>query len=236
MERIEFISKNDMPFCSLSKEFPEIKFFRWCNSAVDYLEFYGNMDDIQDLEKALPTVARSIGSKVVYRSVYGGSLTVMFSCRCTLENSTISMAEESGCIWEAPLVYIEGMEHINVLSIGNSYSEKLFSMLESIGEVKIAKKTVVTSGNFRDSFFIRLSDLFGKMTESQIRSLQLAIRAGYFSIPRREDLDGISKTLGISKSTAEEHLNRARNKLMSSIEPYLDLYISTIGNAREGEI
>ncbi|MEM0127671.1 MAG: helix-turn-helix domain-containing protein [Thermoplasmatales archaeon] len=228
MERIEFVSENSLPFCSLSRKYPELKFFRWCNSAVDYLEFYGDTEGIKVLDGALPGIEKSLGTKIVYKSADRGSLVVMFSCRCTVDNSTISMAEESGCIWEAPLSYYQGKEHIDIVSFTRSSSEKFYSLLQSIGKVSINRKKVFTAGMFRDSFLIRLSDLFGKMTELQLKSLQQSIRMGYFSVPRKGKLSNISRALGSSRSTVQEHLEKARSKLMASIEPYLDLYIYTL--------
>ncbi|MEM0127395.1 MAG: helix-turn-helix domain-containing protein [Thermoplasmatales archaeon] len=228
MERLEFVSENSLPFCSLSRRYPDLKFFRWCNSAVDYLEFYGNTGSIEALDEALPDIEKSLGSKIVFKRINHGSLVVMFSCRCTVENSTISMAEESGCIWEAPLSYYQGKEQINVFSLTTSSSEKFYSLLQSIGKVSISRKKVFTTGMFRDSFLIRLSDLFGKMTELQLKSLQQSIRMGYFSVPRKGKLSDISRALGSSKSTLQEHLEKAKNKLMESIEPYLDLYMYTL--------
>ncbi|MGC8645202.1 MAG: helix-turn-helix domain-containing protein [Thermoplasmata archaeon] len=228
MEKVEFASENEMPFCRLSKEFPELRFYRWCNSAVDYLEFYGKGKELERLISVLPSVEGKLGSKIVYLNRERGALTVMFSCRCTVENSTISMAEEAGCIWEAPLVYNGGQEIINVTSVHGDYTNRMFKMLRAAGKARILRKTTVVAGMLRQSFLIRLSEVFRGMTPIQLRALQIAVRSGYFSIPRRGRLADIAVTLHVSKSTAEEHLNKARSKLMSSLEPYIDMYASSL--------
>ena len=46
-----------------------------------------------------------------------------------------------------------------------------------------------------------------------------------FSSPKKVKIEELAKKHGLTKSTMQEHVNKAKNKLIQSIEPYLTLYI-----------
>ena len=54
------------------------------------------------------------------------------------------------------------------------------------------------------------------LTGKQIEALSKEYDYGYYSTPRRITTESISATLGISRSTYEEHLRKAENKVIES--------------------
>ncbi len=227
MEEIKIHLDNDLPFCKLSKLFPGVKFYRWCNSAVDYVEFYGEENDLKKVENYLPEVERALGTNTVYKSVNKNRMAVMISCRCNIHNSTIRMAESKNLLWQAPVSYENGGENLTVISPTSENIDSLFKDFMEIGKANISMKRSIDPELVRDVYTLSISDLFSGMTEKQIRYIISSISMGYYSIPRKADLKDVADANGISDSTMQEHLKKAENKIMTSLYPYLNLFLES---------
>src|SRR5206468_9812537 len=60
----------------------------------------------------------------------------------------------------------------------------------------------------------------------QSDALLKAHRYGYYSSPRDVTTESIARSLGVSRSTYEEHLRKAENRIMGNLIPYLQLFSS----------
>ncbi|MDS0256611.1 helix-turn-helix domain-containing protein [Thermoplasmatales archaeon AK] len=225
MERVEFLLRNKYPFCSLSEKFSDVLFLRWCNSDVDYLEFYGPSGDLDTLRTFIPDIEKELGTRLVYLFRGRNSLNMMLSCRCNIGNSTIRMAEKNECLWEAPVQYQGGEEKIVVIAMDNDRLMRLYESFLAIGEAKILNKSTLLPEGLRTSYTISLKSIFADATEKQLKYLELALNSGYFSIPRKIGIEGLAKMSGVSKSTFQEHLEKAQVKVLRSLGPYLRLYL-----------
>lgn len=223
MFELELQLENDLPFAVLSRTFPDLRIFRWCSSHVDYLEIYGQADLLLQLKGQIDEFAHGLGSSVVKSSIYNERLTVMLACRCSIGNSAIRMVEARNFLWEAPASYHKGIETIKMVSLGEENMQELYSDLSRIGEVKVEKKRKLLPDTMRDVYTISLSVLTGELTPKQIRYLKDAISMGFFATPRRVRIEELASIHGVSKSTMQEHINKARYKLMLALEPYLNL-------------
>jgi O-6-methylguanine DNA methyltransferase len=58
-----------------------------------------------------------------------------------------------------------------------------------------------------------------KLTEKQARALLAAFEAGYYEFPRRVTTEDVSESLGIARSTFEQHLNRAEHHIVRALAP-----------------
>lgn len=64
------------------------------------------------------------------------------------------------------------------------------------------------------------SPLFlSKLTEKQARALLAAFDAGYYEFPRSATTEDVSASLGIARSTFEQHLNRAEHHVIRAMLP-----------------
>jgi len=68
--------------------------------------------------------------------------------------------------------------------------------------------------DFTDIF---IPQVMPKMTEKQKEAIRLAIREGYYNIPKRIDLEKLSKLTGVSRVTFQEHLRKAESRLLPGI-------------------
>jgi predicted DNA binding protein len=69
-----------------------------------------------------------------------------------------------------------------------------------------------------------VNTLFGDMTSKQMDALLKAHRYGYYTSPREVTTENIAKSLGVSRSTYEEHLRKAENRIVGNLIPYLQLF------------
>lgn len=225
MEEIELSLVNSTLFCQFSKEFPDITIFRWCSSIVDYVELYGQGREINEAHERLKQIAVGINSEVVTSGRMDEHVSAGISCRCTTHNSTIRLAETMNLLWEAPAVYAGGKEQLRLISFSADDIEAFFREASKDGKIEIVKKRRIEPDSLRDVYSISLKDLFGGLSAKQARYLREAVSMGMFSSPRRLKIEELAKNHSLSKSTMQEHINKARNKLIKAVEPYLSLYI-----------
>ncbi|WP_237265371.1 helix-turn-helix domain-containing protein [Thermoplasma sp. Kam2015] len=233
MEEIEFDLVNDLPFCKLSKLFPDVIFYRWCNSAVDYLEFYGKDEDLSRIEAHLPDVEKELNTHVLYRTYGEGNLSVMLSCRCNASNSTIRKAESKNLMWKAPVYYQGGHEKLSLISPMPEHFISIFNEFERIGEAKVIKKAEIKPELVRDTYAVSMSDLLSDLTTKQLKYLVNAYHMGYFDTPKRTQIAEMAKQFGISYSTMQEHLEKAVNRILRGLEPYLTIELHIRGDRDE---
>lgn len=233
MEEIEIRMVNSTPFCRLSVEFPGITMFRWCSSVVDYVEAYGDPETAGKASERLKEITGGIDSQVVSYDKIDQHLAASISCRCTTRNSSIRLAESMNLLWEAPAIYANGEERLRLISFSPEDLDAFFREASKAGEVEIVRKRRIEPDSLRDVYSISLHDLFGELSGKQARYLREAIVMGMFSSPRRTRIEELARAQGLSKSTMQEHVNKARNKLIQAMEPYLTLFIQSEQEKRQ---
>ena len=225
MEEIELELKNATPFTLLSQEFPDLTIFRWCSSVVDYVEMYGPKERVQKAARSLKITTQKIHSYVVTEDSSENHSSTAISCRCNVVNSTIRLAESMNLLWEAPAIYKDGRERLRLISFSDAELEQFFKRASANGEIHILRKKKIEPESLRDVYRISLKELLGTLSLKQAKYLREAIGSGMFSSPKKVKIEELAKKHGLTKSTMQEHVNKAKNKLIQSIEPYLTLYI-----------
>lgn len=225
MEEIEVKLKNNTPFCVLSQEFPDIRIYRWCSSVIDYVELYGAEKDLVLARMRLEQVTEELHSQVLSNTIEGRHVTEAIACRCSVDNSTIRTAETMNLLWEGPAMYEGGYEFLKLISFAPQDITRFFDFVTRTGEAEVTKKRRIMPDTLREIYTLSLSDILGGLSRKQMTYLRDAIGMGMFSSPRKIMVEDLAKVHGISKSTMQEHLNKARNKLIIAMEPYLNLFL-----------
>lgn len=228
MEEIEVKLRNTTPFCRLSQEFPNIRIYRWCSSAIDYVELYGDEKDLALAGKRMEGVSEELHSRVLSTTSEKKHATEAISCRCTVENSSIRSAETMNLLWEGPAIYEGGNEYLKLISFSPSDMSEFFDFVTKDGEAEIIKKRKIMPDTLREIYTLSLADVLGGLSQKQITYLRDAIGMGMFASPRKVMVEDLARIHGVTKSTMQEHLNKARNKLIIAMEPYLNLFLHSI--------
>jgi hypothetical protein len=66
--------------------------------------------------------------------------------------------------------------------------------------------------------------LFSGLTEKQMEAILAAHRNGYYNLPRAADVKAIAAKKKVPRTTFQEHLMKAENKLISALIPNIELY------------
>ncbi|MHB1439551.1 MAG: helix-turn-helix domain-containing protein [Cuniculiplasma sp.] len=226
MQEIVLEIDNTFPFNIISKDFKELKFYRWCNSSIDYLEFYGENEKLDKLDSKLDKVEKKLGTKTIYKSRQPSKMTLMLSCSCSIHNSSIRVAESLNCLWKGPVMYANGVETLTLIVVEGHDLMDVISVFKKNGNVSLIKSIQMMPDSLRSTYTLSISSLFNQLTEKQAHMLKIAIESGYFKIPKNTHISHLAKRGGLSVSTAQEHLNKAKSKLMKNMEPYINLYLT----------
>jgi len=222
LTQIEFKAQHDCPFNNLSKRFPSSTMALWCNREREILEV--KSDDIESLNlideeiKDMKNVVRKVFSRKT------GRIAVTMKCSCNLSNSIVRHIDQHNCLQIPPTIYIGGWEFYKIISFSRKDAKELLESLNRRASLKIISSRQLYKGEIHDSLCVSLSDLFSRLTEKQMIAFLEAFDNGYYRIPKRITAAELARKIHLSRTTFEEHLRKAENKILSAIVPYLQLY------------
>jgi predicted DNA binding protein len=133
-------------------------------------------------------------------------------------------------LWEAPAVYSNGKETLRLISFSQKDLEGFFDAASMEGTIQFVRKKNILPDSLREVYSISLGDIFEGMSSKQVRYLRDAIALGLFNSPRKAKIEDLARSSGLSKSTMQEHINKARNKLLKAMEPYISLYLHSLND------
>ncbi|MEM0117723.1 MAG: helix-turn-helix domain-containing protein [Conexivisphaerales archaeon] len=218
--------EHDMPFSDLSKKIPEAYISRWCNLQVDVLEIQA--DSIEKVEAYVKDSLTNLSATPIHIARFDNAMEVVVKCKCAMENSSIAIAEASGCIPVMPVTYREGYEYLKVVSFDRKHVQDLIDNLMNVAKVKVEDMGSLAGHSARSAMTVSLDNIFGSLTLKQLSAVVQALERGYYNLPKRNvSIEEMARTAGLSTSTFEEHLRKAETKLMLAMRPYARIaYIS----------
>lgn len=91
-------------------------------------------------------------------------------------------------------------------------------LMDFVSDLKKDKGVHVTVEMFKNVKLdtIYFPKIMPRMSDRQREAYQLAIENGYYTFPRKADLQDLAKLMKISVSTFQEHLRKAEEKIMPS--------------------
>ena len=214
--------KHDCPFNNISGRFPTLKIFVWCNREHEVIEAV--VSDTKEYRAVVKALSK-IGAKV--KSSDRRKIHLITKCFCTKENSVTKNIDEFDFLHVLPIIHEQGWEYHRLIVFKHADLENLMRKLEEKGfNVEIAHK-VQFNGLIANSLTLTADALFSDLTEKQMDAVLKSYRNGYYEIPRRSTLKALTKKEKVSRTTFEEHLRKAENKIVSSLVPYMQLFKQT---------
>lgn len=125
------------------------------------------------------------------------------------EVKVFKMIYDPSYIWISPIINTkEGYEIWNIGSFFKKDLSQMIRELDSYYEIKIIefKKAKIK--------YMYNLNILPHLSEKQKEALILAIEEGYYDYPRKTTIEKLSKYMKVSKSTFEEHLRKAENKIL----------------------
>ena len=215
--------KHECPYREISERHPDLTIREWPLSDCQVLEITAAetptdalLEDINQLGTVLHESAGDDGYHIVTQS-----------CLCSLEQSIIERFEEHNCLYQSPTIYRQGWEHYTVVAFDEEDIRALLDDLRSDREIELLSKTSISEKQIPHSMLAPANQLFENITDRQLAALQLALESGYYEQPRQTSLRELAGQTAVARSTYEEHLRKAENKLLTNAGQFLRLVTAT---------
>jgi len=216
---VSFRISYDYPFIDLSRDLPGMALSMWCIWNRELLQVPTRDPGVLErVEKAV----RRAGKVVEDWTESETGKIFMLRCTCDKYNSVWNTLDEHHAIDAPPAVFEGGWGYWRAISFSEGDVRDLFKALHLRGETELLRKRELPLSVLPTSVWA--NTLFAGLTPKQMDAVLKAHRYGYYSSPRQITTDSIARGIGLSRSTYEEHLRKAENKLVASLVPYLQLY------------
>jgi len=216
---VTFRNQYDYPFLALSNKLPGTALSMWCIWNRELLQVPTRDPAVLKLvEKAIRDAGHVVDEWVDAR----GGRIFLLECTCGRHQSMWTVFDDHQCLDSPPAVFLDGWAYHRFLSFDPERTRTLFKDLRELGPTVLLQKRELPLHVLPSSIWA--GSLFGDLTGRQVDAVLRAHRAGYYSSPRSVTTDDLARGLGLSRSTFEEHLRKAENRLINALVPYLELY------------
>jgi predicted DNA binding protein len=222
---IQLRARIDNPIHAITEKYPSLRIWTWCNYITDIHEIAG--DNLEEFSAALDEF-KDIYSIIDESEISSNVRLVTQDCICSDKTTVHDNIGDLEILNVMPVFASKGYEYYRLIAFKHEAIEELFDRLSTQGfEVEVQEKAPFY-GMVSDNL-ITLNSLVSKLTDKQMDAVIAAYNNGYYQTPREIRVDGIAKRLEVPRTTLQEHLNKAENKLISSIVPQIQLYKSKKG-------
>ncbi|MHB1260751.1 MAG: helix-turn-helix domain-containing protein [Thermoplasmatota archaeon] len=128
----------------------------------------------------------------------------------------------TGCTILWPAVYRDGWEQYTILAPSEARLRILVRRLAGFGNTVLQAAADVPTESVGAT--VPVADLAAGLTRRQLEALQLAVRSGYYEVPRRVEARDLAAQVGLGRSTFEEHLRKAELHAMRRFAGILDAH------------
>lgn len=118
----------------------------------------------------------------------------------------------SGGIILWPAVYRDGWESYSILVPNESRLRALVRRLERFGPTILQGASEVPAEAVGAT--VPVADIAAGLTRRQLDAVLLAVREGYYEVPRKVEARDLAARTGIGRSTFEEHLRKGEQQVM----------------------
>jgi predicted DNA binding protein len=227
MFEVMFRARHDCPYVRFSTAHPEVKVVEWCNGSTDVLEI--ECPEREAYSRIKPDLMRLLlwrGGKIVKKTFGPRNVQIITkTCRDRCSPSINAIVEKNSCLRIPPVITHGGWEKHKVLGFKESDYKHLFKDLHDLeGKVEILSKKILLEKSIQDTFVVALGTIFSGLTEKQSAAIIAALDYGYYHTPRGILSEEIARKTGVARTTYEEHLRKAENKILHALSPYLTIY------------
>jgi predicted DNA binding protein len=210
----------DYPFIALSRELPDTPISMWCIWDRELLQVPRiDPETTKEVERAIRKSGSIVDEWVDSRQ---GGRIFLLKCTCERHDSIWNIASANEVIDTPPVVFRDGWGYFRVLSLDEKRTRGFVQALRSRGPTELIRKRELPLSALPHMVWI--GALFGDLTERQTSALLAAQRRGYYTSPRQVTTEEIAGSIGLSRTTYEEHLRKAENRIIAAIVPYLQLF------------
>lgn len=227
---VSFKIKYNYPFIKMSELHPGSKISMWCVWDAEMIHVPpGHEDVISEVAQYVDKLGLSVDN---YKQSSDGFVLTL-KCSCDLLHNVWDAMDRRNCIPMHPAAFLDGWGYYRMVSLSEEDTRNFFNDLRELGPTELIQKRQVRSDGIPS--MVRVESFFTGLTDKQIESIVKAYDYGYYASPRDVTTGSVASSLGITRSTYEEHLRKAENKIMEAIIPYLKLF-RTVPRRREESV
>lgn len=230
LHQASFRLRHECPYRDLSEGYPDLTIREWYLSDCQVLEISSEEAPSEELLEDVD----SLGT-VLHKTVDdSGVNVVMQACKCDLENSIVETFEAHNCLYQPPTVHRQGWEHYTVIAFDEADIRAIYEELEADRDVEVLAKTGLEERQIPHTMLAPVDQLFDGVTDRQLAALHVALDNGYYEQPRQASVDELAAGTSVARSTYEEHLRKAENKLVKNAGQFVRLLVGSDGTESLG--
>lgn len=220
-EELQFKVAFEGTLTEFTRRNPEALVSVWCDWTREVVEITGASEvEVGKLRETL----KAHSSFVEVYPVTPTSHVLVMDCIDLPHDFVYRAVDDAHCILIPPTRYEHGCEHYTVMSFAEAKSRSLFQSLREGGrDVELLHKRALSRQPLLNTRSVAVPALLSGLTDRQVDALLLAARHGMYDSPRKTTAANIADGVGLSRSTFEEHLRKAENRLVHNLVPYLEL-------------
>jgi predicted DNA binding protein len=188
----------------------------WCNDHCDLLYVTDGATD-----EILTHVRDRVGVQELLRRP-DELVVVTAECLKRHESDLIeTYLAQHNCLLLPPLRYADGAKSCRVLALDSAALTACYrDLIEDEFSVTVERKREIETVT-HDAPLLTLDGVLPDLSPRQREIFSTAYDNGYYEIPRETTTEAIAEMVGIERRTAEEHLRRAENKLVTALIDYI---------------
>src|SRR5213594_92218 len=207
--QMSFATRSEGPLQEVTERRPRLAIDAYPMGRLLLLRCFGDVDGLDgDAE------INGSGGKVLHATRTGDEVTLLLDGTGREEEIITSLADQSAHLIP-PIRWQNGEARVTLVLEDGADPQALLDQFP--GARLVSKRRPIPTRGDRVAYS---SPLFlPKLTEKQARALLAAYEAGYYEFPRKATTEQVSSSLGIARSTFEQHLNRAEHHVVRAMLP-----------------
>jgi predicted DNA binding protein len=210
-------------FADVTRRFLSVSIFIWCNRENDVIEVVvRNPEEYPVVMKEISTcsimdvIEEISDERRLYLNVH--------KCHCMKQDTIVRHIGKLDILNIFPNVIENGWTYHRLIVFKHKDLEELLRRFDNWGWVYKILRKVPFDGFIASSLTISADTLFSALTEKQLDAILTAHRHGYYNLPRDADVQAIAAKKKVPRTTFQEHLKKAENKLVASLVPHMKLF------------
>jgi predicted DNA binding protein len=218
-------------YADITRRFPSMSIFIWCNRENDVVEVIvrnpENYPLVMDEFRKNPwmgVIEEISDNRRLYLSVH--------ECHCMKQDTVVRHIGELDILNIFPNVVENGWAYHRLMVFRHKDLEELLRRFDNWGWTCRILRKAPFDGFIASSLTLTTDALFSGLTERQMEALLTAHRHGYYNLPRDADVQAIAAKEKVPRTTFQEHLKKAENKLVAALVPHMKLFKHTPSERR----
>ncbi len=216
-------TRNESSFSDLTRRFPSTSVFIWCNRENDVFEVVVRNPDEYPLVVA---EIRSWNTEGVVEEISDDRRLYLnvHECHCMGQDTIVRHIGKLDILNIFPNMVENGWTYYRLIVFKHEHFEELTRRFEKRGWYCKIMRKVPFDGFIASSLTLSADALFSGLTERQMDAILTAHRHGYYNLPRNADVQDIAAKENVPRTTFQEHLMKAENKLVAALVPHMKLF------------